>query len=78
MMCWKYEDIYPGQCWDLLEKGVFWSDDAGDGSLPAFLSEFCGITVVNRDAFLEAFFKMCETLHEVGIIRPADKEVKAQ
>lgn len=69
-MCFKYEDFYPGYCWDLLEKGGFWQDEASDGSFPAFLAEFCGIEVVDRDAFLRAFFAMCEVLHDNGTIRP--------
>lgn len=71
-MCFKYEEEYPGSCWDYMEWGLG-ERDIGDGSLINLLKDGYGVEFQSADAFLGEFFKFMEQMHERGIMRPKPK-----
>jgi len=63
-MCWKYEPLYDGQCFDYIGFLGF------DECLIDFLSEHYDIKVLDPKQFTTETFKFLTILHENGIIEP--------
>lgn len=68
-MCFKYEDLYPGGCWDYLEWGVG-ERQIGDGCLIHLIEDEYGAEITDSGAFIKEFFTFCEAMHERGVMRP--------
>ena len=67
-MCFKYEELYSGTCWDYMEWGIG-ERSIGDGSLLHLLEDEYGADI-DWEQFKQEFFKFMETMHEKTIIKP--------
>ncbi len=63
-MCWKYEPLYDGQCFDYMVFKGF------DECLIDFLEEHYDIDVVDANLFISKVFRLLTELHENHIIKP--------
>ena len=69
-MCFKYEEMYEGGCWDFLEFGIG-DRDVGDGSITNILEDEYGVEI--GEEFIDRFLRFMEQMHEQGIIKPKPK-----
>lgn len=72
-MCFKYEEEYPGGCWDHMEWGLG-ERNIGDGSLINLLEDQYGVEFQSANEFLTEFFHFMEQMHERGIVKPKSEE----
>lgn len=66
-MCMKYEESYPGSCWDYL-----FFDTGRQESIIELLRDYYGTEIVDSERFRYRFFDLIEKFHEEGIIKPRE------
>lgn len=64
-MCFKYEDRYPGGCWD----APFVYGRETEPAIWEWLDNF-GVELVDVEQFRLDFFTFMEVMHDRGIIKP--------
>lgn len=74
-MCWKYEDLYAGHCWDFLLDDL---QDTGDKGLFDRMRDDFGVEFDRTANPARELFQLFESWHERGLIKPNAQKLKAE